>query len=115
MTEPLVRVEILGHDGDKLRRFYADVLGWPAEGPGAPATGGSSRMTARGGITIGVGKAPEGLPRVSTFYARVPDLAEALAKALAHGSEVLVAPVLLRHTVIAVVSDPEGNPVGLCT
>ena len=55
------------------------------------------------------------LARSSLLYAKVPDLAAALGRALSYGSEVLVPPTLLKHTVVAVVSDPEGNPVGLCT
>jgi predicted enzyme related to lactoylglutathione lyase len=50
-----------------------------------------------------------------TFYTRVPDLEAALARARALGSRVLVAPTRHGDTVIAVVSDPEGHPVGLWT
>ena len=48
-----------------------------------------------------------------TFYTRVPDLDAAIAKARALGSRVLVPPTRHGDSVFAVVSDPEGHPVGL--
>jgi predicted enzyme related to lactoylglutathione lyase len=50
-----------------------------------------------------------------TFYHRVPDLEDALLKARSLGSRVLVPPTRHGATTIAVVSDPEGHPVGLCS
>jgi predicted enzyme related to lactoylglutathione lyase len=49
-----------------------------------------------------------------TFYSPVADLDVAIARARALGSRVLVPPTRHGDTVIAVVSDPEGHPVGLC-
>jgi predicted enzyme related to lactoylglutathione lyase len=49
-----------------------------------------------------------------TFYSPVADLDAAIARARALGSRVLVPPTRHGDTVIAVVSDPEGHPVGLC-
>jgi predicted enzyme related to lactoylglutathione lyase len=50
-----------------------------------------------------------------TFYTRVADLDSAIGRARDLGSRVLVAPTRHGDTVIAVVSDPEGHPIGLCT
>ena len=50
-----------------------------------------------------------------TFYTRVPDLDAAIAKARSLGSRVLVPPTRHGDSVIAVVSDPAGHPLGLCT
>ena len=50
-----------------------------------------------------------------TFYSQVPDLNAALARARGLGSRVLLPPVRQGDTTIAVVSDPEGHPVGLCS
>lgn len=114
MQYPVVRLEILGQDGDRLRRFYSDVLGWPLEtGSGRP-TAEAGVIAARESTPIPVDEAFSGA-RTSIFYAKVPDLSAALGRALSYGSEVLVPPTLLEHTVVAVVSDPAGNPVGLCT
>ncbi len=131
MSVPVVRLEFLGQDGDTLRRFYSDVLGWPVEpedgsfGPPQGTGAARSRRTTgthqEAGVIAARGSTPVPLEealaggRTSVFYARVPDLSVALQRALSYGSEVLVPPTLLRHTVVAVVSDPSGNPVGLCT
>jgi predicted enzyme related to lactoylglutathione lyase len=45
----------------------------------------------------------------------VPDLDAAIRRARALGSRLLVPPTRHGDTVIAVVSDPEGHPVGLCS
>ena len=62
--------------------------------------------------------APRARPRAPpwwvTFYTRVPDLDAAIAKARSLGSRVLVPPTRHGDSVFAVVSDPEGHPVGLC-
>jgi predicted enzyme related to lactoylglutathione lyase len=56
---------------------------------------------------------PAAPPWWVTFYTRVPDLDAAIAKARSLGSRVLVAPTQHGDSVFAVVSDPEGHPVGL--
>ena len=94
MMNPVVWFEVRGQDADKLRSFYGELLGWSFLGIGR-ATGGG-----RGWVT---------------FYTQVPDLAGAVAKAERMGSRVLVPITHLPDATIAVVSDPEGNPVGLCT
>ena len=113
MQDPVVRLTVLGHDSDIIRRFYCDVLGWPPANE-APLRQEAGVIAARGSHRLPLEDAMA-LARTRLLYAKVPDLAAALGKALSYGSEVLVPPTLLRHTVVAVVSDPEGNPVGLCT
>jgi hypothetical protein len=116
MARPVVWFEILGQHGDSLHGFYAELLGWnfdarhPSPGlPGPPAPG-------RGGPFRRAGRIPSAPPPWwVTFYSRVPDLDAAIARARVLGSRVLVPPTQHGDTVIAVVSDPEGHPVGLCT
>ena len=50
----------------------------------------------------------------ATFYTKVPNLEAALAQAQKLGSSVRVPITELPDTRIAVVTDPEGNAVGLC-
>jgi predicted enzyme related to lactoylglutathione lyase len=50
-----------------------------------------------------------------TFYTRVPDLETAIEKARSLGSRVLVPPTRHGDATIAVVSDPAGHPIGLCS
>jgi predicted enzyme related to lactoylglutathione lyase len=112
--------EALGQHGDKLQGFYRELLGWrfdprrarpPAPTP-APAAAPRRRRRVSYPRTVRVPSEP---PWWVTFYARVPDLDAAIEKACALGSRVLVPPTRHGDTTIAVVSDPEGHPVGLCT
>ena len=110
MGNPVVWFEVMGQDADKLRQFYGDLLGWQfdvsEQGYGMVAAG-------EGGIGGGVGQSP-GERGWTTFYTKVGDLEGAIARAESLGSSVLLPIQELPDTRIAVVSDPEGNPVGLC-
>ncbi|HVP31715.1 MAG TPA: VOC family protein [Myxococcota bacterium] len=113
MMNPVVWFEVRGQDADKLRRFYGELLGWSFQGIGLTSYG----VVPRGerGISGGIGRATADGRGWVTFYTEVPDLAGAVAKAERMGSRVLVPITRLPEASIAVVSDPEGNPVGLCT
>jgi predicted enzyme related to lactoylglutathione lyase len=104
----------MGQHGDKLQDFYQEILDWRFDPLAARAQLGprpSRRLAAfrRGALP------PPKPPWWVTFYTRVPDLGAAIARARALGSQVLVPPTRHGDTLIAVVSDPEGHPVGLCT
>lgn len=111
MDNPVVWFEVTGQDPDKLRQFYGELLGFRFEVL-QPANYGTVDA-AEGGIAGGVGPAL-GDRGWSTFYTKVPDLEGAVAKAQSLGSSVLLPVQELPETRIAVVTDPEGNPVGLC-
>jgi predicted enzyme related to lactoylglutathione lyase len=111
VSPPLVWFEAVGQHADKLQGFYTELLGWRFDSPHTPARTASMR-------------APRGLraerraqepPWWVTFYTRVPDLDAAIRRARALGSRLLVPPTRHGDRVIAVVSDPEGHPVGLCS
>ena len=109
---PVVWLEVMGQDADKLRSFYRDLLGWsfrtePMTNHGIAAP--------EGGISGRVGRASAGQPHWVTFYTEVPDLEAAVARAVSLGSQVLLPPTRVPERRIAVVSDPEGHPVGLCS
>jgi predicted enzyme related to lactoylglutathione lyase len=112
MSAPVVWFEALGQYGDDLNDFYAEVLGWRHDPRRARAATALRRAAATPRRSARPGAKP---PWWVTFYTPVPDLDAAVAKARAFGSQVLVAPTRHGDTVIAVVSDPEGHPVGLCT
>jgi predicted enzyme related to lactoylglutathione lyase len=111
----MVWFEIVGQHSDGLLDFYAEVLGWEADArqPRSPRAGGPAAR--RGGLLRRTPRVPRQLPWWVTFYTRVPDLESAIGKARALGSRVLVSPTRHGDTTIAVISDPEGHPVGLCT
>jgi predicted enzyme related to lactoylglutathione lyase len=112
MSNPVVWFEVMGQHPDKLRAFYGELLGWKfdADNPmdyGLVAAGA-------GGIAGGIGKAPAGRRGWTTFYTKVPNLEAALLKAGDLGSQLVMPIQELPDTRIAVVTDPEGNLVGLC-
>jgi predicted enzyme related to lactoylglutathione lyase len=114
-TYPVVRFEVMGQDADKLRRFYAELLGWRFRMvPPMQSYGIVDRSEGDRGIPGAVGQTGPGHPNWMTFYSLVPDLPAALDCAVRLGSQILLPPVRQGDTTIAVVSDPEGHPVGLC-
>jgi predicted enzyme related to lactoylglutathione lyase len=115
MLAPVVWFEALGQYGDELNGFYAEVLGWRLDPRRARETASLRRAAQRPGAPRRSARPGAKPPWWVTFYTRVPDLDAAVAKARALGSQVLVAPTRHGDTVIAVVSDPEGHPIGLCT
>ena len=109
---PVVWFEVMGQDADRLQDFYSELLGWRFERREPWPYGRVS--PAAGGIAGGVGQAPDGSPGWTTFYTKVADLERTMARATALGSRVLMEIQELRDRRIAVVTDPEGRPVGLC-
>lgn len=112
---PVVYFEVMGQDADKLRHFYGELLGWRFRMSRPRAYGKLRREEGSPGISGGIGQSGPGHPNWMTFYTRVPDLDAAIERARGLGSQVLMPPVRLADTTVAVVSDPEGHPVGLCT
>lgn len=116
MSCPVVWFEALGQHGDSLQGFYRELFGWkfdrerPRVLPPAPPP-----RTRRAAVFPRRSGAPGEPPWWVTFYARVPDLEAAIEKARALGSSVLVPPTRHGDTTIAVITDPEGHPIGLCT
>ena len=112
MTNPVVWFEVMGRDADKMRRFYGDLLGWSFN-TDHPMNYGMVEA-GEGGIAGGVGQAPEGTRGWVTFYTKVQSLERAVERAESLGSSVLLPITDLPDTRIAVVTDPEGNAIGLC-
>lgn len=115
MARPVVWFEILGQHGDSLNGFYAEVLGWSFDARLPSPTPPGTRVPGWAGALRRAGRVPSAPPWWVTFYSPVADLDAAIARARALGSRVLVPPTRHGDTVIAVVSDPQGHPVGLCT
>jgi predicted enzyme related to lactoylglutathione lyase len=119
MMSRVVGFEVMGQDADKLRRFYGDLLGWQfASAPTPRGAGGGGKIQAEpstSGLAGRIGQSGPGHPNWLLLYNEVPNLEAAVACALGLGSRVLMPPVRLADKTIAVVSDPEGHPVGLCS
>ena len=120
MSNPVVWFEVMGQDADKLRRFYGELLGWKfkTENPMNDSEDDSSSSygfveAGEGGIQGGIGQISDD-PGWATFYTKVADLEAAVNLATSLGSRIRLPITDLPDTRIAVVSDPNGNAVGLC-
>jgi predicted enzyme related to lactoylglutathione lyase len=111
MSNPVVWFEVMGQDAAKLRNFYGKLLSWKFQTDNPMDYGFVE--AGEGGIEGGIGHAPD-TAGWTTFYTKVQDLEAAVALAEPLGSEVRLPITELPETRIAVVTDPEGNSVGLC-
>ena len=111
-ADQVIWFEVLGKDAGKLRSFYGEMFNWSFDL--APSPDMDYGMTAKDdtGIGGGVGKSPNGAGWV-TFYVGVKDVEAAIERAEKLGGKVLMPPTEIKDGLIAVVSDPEGHPVGL--
>ena len=119
MGQPVVHFEVVGKDGDKLHRYYADLFGWEIQADNPMKYGmvdAKSNKTANGdtGIGGGVGQGPEGYGGHVTFYVAVPDVEEALQKAETLGGTRVMGPEeIMGMVVLGQFKDPEGNLIGV--
>ena len=118
MGEPVVHFEVVGQDGAKLQRYYSELFGWQINADNPMSYGIVSREQNAGedgvGIGGGIGKGPEDYPGHVTFYAGVPDVEAALAKAESLGGSRVMGPEKVMEDVeIGLFNDPEGHLVGV--
>ncbi|MBA3376461.1 MAG: glyoxalase [Actinobacteria bacterium] len=118
MGQPVVHFEVIGKDGEKLQRYYADLFGWEIDADNPMKYGSVQRegnMNAEGiGIGGGIGTGPDGYAGHVTFYVEVLDVEAALAKAESLGGSRMFGPDVVTEGVeIGQFSDPEDHVVGL--
>jgi uncharacterized protein len=119
MGQAVVHFEVVGKDGEKLQRYYAELFGWNvnADNPmqyGMVDAKDNTSMTGDNGIGGGIGQGPEGYEGHVTFYVAVPDVEKALQKAESLGGTRVMGPENLMDMVeLGQFKDPEGNVIGL--
>jgi len=118
MGMPVVHVEVIGKDGEALRRYYGELFGWRFDVDNSMGYGVFSReenSTADGqGIGGGVASGPEGYEGHVTFYVGVPDVGAALTKAEQLGGTRVFGPdEMMPGMVLGQFRDPEGHMIGL--
>jgi predicted enzyme related to lactoylglutathione lyase len=118
MGQPVVHFEILGRDGEALKRYYSELFGWKIDSDNPMNYGIVSREgnTNADGVGIGGGimSAPEGYEGYVTFYVEVPDVEEALATAEKLGGSRMMGPdQVMEGLIIGLFTDPEGHVIGV--
>jgi len=122
MGQPVVHFEIIGRDGEALKRYYAQLFGWEIDSNNPMNYGVIQRegnTNADGaGIGGGIMGAPEDMvpqPYV-TVYVEVPDVEAALAQAEELGGARQMGPEeVMPGLTIGLFTDPEGHLVGVLT
>jgi predicted enzyme related to lactoylglutathione lyase len=114
MSCPIVWFEAVGQHADKLHSFYGGVLGWRFE-PERTAPAPKSASARPAFFRQEPARSPEPPPWWVTFYTRVADLDAAIETARSLGGRLLVPPTRHGNSLLAVVADPEGHPLGLCS
>ena len=108
-----MHIEVAGTDGPLLESFYSDLFGWEIDhrGEGDLQYGFIKEGTA-GPIGGGVRHEPHGKSEI-VFYVEVENLEEAVERAERLGATIRIAPIETGDVTFAMVTDPQGNPVGL--
>jgi uncharacterized protein len=122
-AHPVVHVEVVGRDPERLRAFYGALFGWTFDVP-SPVAAEVSDPDAYGfvdlvaqagstGVRAGVGGGPGFAPHL-VAYVGVPDAEAALARAAELGGERVLGPVTSPSgLVVGHLRDPEGTLVGV--
>lgn len=112
-THPVSFFEIVSDDAPRAREFYTALFGWKVEtdddGYGLVDTGAGE-----GAVTGGIGPSMTPGDTGVKIYVGTDDLDGTLSRAKGLGSDVVLEPMDLPggYGRIAVVTDPDGNPVG---
>ena len=118
MGQPVVHFEVVGKDGEKLQRYYAELFGWEIQADNPMKYGMVAREGNTGsdgvGIGGGVGQGPDGYEGHVTFYVEVPNVEEALQKAESLGGKRIMGPEdIMGQVTLGQFKDPEGHMVGV--
>ena len=114
MGNPVAMFEVVSEDPTRALTFYTELFGWSA----GPSFDGYTMVdTGAGEDAVGGGIGPSFGPGDTgvKIYVRVDDLDEAIQRAESLGGSALVPPTPLPegYGTFAVVSDLDGNQVGL--
>ena len=114
MSHPVIRWQLIAPDPEASASFFKKLFGWQTNRDNAL---GYREVTAgEGGIHGGIWPAPEGVKPFVQLYVQVDDVEACLARATSFGATVIVPKTTLPDgNVMAVLLDPQGLPVAICT
>lgn len=118
MGHPVVHFEVIGKDGEALKRYYGELFDWSIDSSNPMNYGivGRDENLGSDGVGIGGGVAagPEGYEGHVTFYVAVPDVEATLAQAESLGGQRVFGPdEVMEGLVLGQFTDPEGHVIGL--
>ena len=113
MGAKVVHFEIIGKDGEGLKKFFGELFDWEIDSNN-PINYGMV-ASEEGGIGGGIGSVmKDGARGHATFYVEVEDVQESLDKAQKLGGKISVPETVIPDMVtFGLFTDPEGNLVGL--
>ncbi len=112
MMHPVTWFEVLGHDGDRLRTFFADLFGWTFDADN-PIKYGTADTKAGRGILGGIGTTYPGTRSWVTFYVETPSVTASLQRATDLGAKVVLPRTVMAGATFGIFEDPEGHAIGL--
>jgi hypothetical protein len=114
MGNAIAMFEVVSTDPGRAVSFYTGLFGWTA-GPEFAGFTLSDTGAGEGAVGAGIGPSYGETDTGVKVYVKVDDLDEAIKKAESLGGNALVPPTSLPdgYGTFAVVSDVDGNPVGL--
>ena len=119
MGQPVVHFEVIGKDGDKLRKYYSELFDWEIDSNnemnyGMVARDSNLAADGNAGIGGGIAGGPPGYEGHVTFYVAVPDVEAALQKAESLGGTRIMGPEKIMDMVeLGQFKDPEGHVIGV--
>ena len=114
MNNPVVRWQVLSPDPDASARFFAQAFGWQVNRDNP--LGYREVQAGEGGIHGGVWPAPDGVKPFVQLFVRVDNVDDTIRTATALGAKVIVPKAVLPGgDEMAVLLDPLGMPIALCT
>jgi predicted enzyme related to lactoylglutathione lyase len=104
-------IEFAGTDGAALKDFYSGLFGWDIS---RRDVGGFDYfdIATGAGFTAGIRHEPEGCAEI-VVYIDVEDVDTAVATAQELGAGVRISPTEYGDLRFALITDPQGNPIGL--
>lgn len=110
---PIVRWQITTPDPDATARFYEALFGWRTSSDNAMAY---REVSTGGSVDGGIWPSPAGQQPFVQLFVEVPDIDAHLERAVGLGAKVIVPNTPLPDgDSIAVMTDPVGLPLGICT